>query len=102
VRAHKVARVLKRGLRYVVSCETRCKVTSVLRIQGQRLGKSGARTVAAGHSRKIVLRLDRNVSRNLVAAMRKAHVRNLKATLVLKITSADGTRTVRRAVVLKR
>ena len=77
-------------------------MTSVLRIKGQRLGKSNARMVAAGHSRKIVLKLDRNVRRNLVAAMRKAHVRNLRATLVLTIKSAEGTRTVRKAVLLKR
>jgi chitodextrinase len=102
VRSHKVARVLKRGLRYAVSCESACSVTSVLRIEGQRLGKSNARKVAAGHSRKIVLRLDRTVRTNLVGAMRKAHVRNLKATLVLKITTAEGTTTVRKAVVLKR
>jgi PKD repeat protein len=102
VKSHKVARVIRSGLRYTVSCEAKCRVTSVLRIKGQRLGKSNARMVSAGHSRKIVLKLDRSVRRNLVAAMRKAHVRNLRATLVLTIKSADGTRTVRKAVVLKR
>jgi hypothetical protein len=102
VKSHSVARVIKRGLRYRVSCETRCRVTSVLRIQGQRLGKSSARRVSAGHSRAIVLKLDRSVRRNLVTAMRKAHVRNLRATLVLRITSATGTKSVRRVVVLRR
>jgi PKD repeat protein len=102
VKRHSVARVIKRGLRYRVSCETRCRVTSVLRIQGQRLGKSSARRVSAGHSRAIVLKLDRSVRRNLVTAMRKAHVRNLRATLVLRITSATGTKSVRRVVVLRR
>ena len=69
-KSHKVARVLRRGLRYTVSCEARCRVTSVLRIAGgekQRLGASRARMIAAGHSRKIVLKLDRQVRRNLVA-----------------------------------
>jgi hypothetical protein len=102
VKGHRAARVIKRGLRYFVSCERRCTVTSVLRIKGQRLGKSSARRVAAGHRRAIVLKLDRAVRRNLVSAMRRAHVRNLRATLILKIKSADGTKTVRRVVVLRR
>ena len=58
--------------------------------------------VAAGHTRKIVLRLSSNVRRNLVAAMRKAKVRNLRATLVLTIRTAEGTKTIRKAVVLRR
>jgi PKD repeat protein len=99
---HKVSRVLKRGLRYTVACETDCRVSSVLRVQGERLGKSNARRIAGGHSRKIVVRLDRDVRRNLVAAMRKAGVRNLRATLVLKVRSADGTKTIRKAVTLRR
>jgi PKD repeat protein len=97
-----VTRVIRHGLRYTVKCESKCRVTSVLRIQGQRLGTSNARLIAAGHSRKIVLKLDRNVRRNLVAAMRKAHVRNLRATLILRIRTADGTKTIRKAVTLRR
>jgi len=98
----KVQRVLKRGLRYTVTCEVECRVSSVLKVQGERLGKSNARRIAGGHSRKIVLRLDRNVRRNLVDAMREADVRNLRATLVLKMRTADGTKTIRRAVTLRR
>jgi PKD repeat protein len=97
-----VQRVLRRGLRYTVACETQCRVTSVLRVKGQRLGKSNARRIAAGHSRTIVVRLDRNVRRNLVAAMREAGVRSLRATLVLKVRTADGAKTIRRAVTLRR
>jgi PKD repeat protein len=99
---HKVRVVLKRGLRYTVTCETKCRVSSVLKVQGQRLGKSNARLIAAGHSRKIVLRLDRQVRSNLVAAMRKANVRSLRATLVMKIRTSAGTKTIRKAVVLRR
>jgi hypothetical protein len=102
---HKVARVVKRGLRYTVACEAACRVTSTLRIAGadsQRLGKAAARSIAAGDSRRFVLRLDRTVRRNLTSAMRKAKVRNLRATLVLKIRTAEGTTTVRKAVVLRR
>jgi hypothetical protein len=97
--------VLKRGLKYTVTCESKCQVSSVLRIASgdkQRLGASSLRLIAAGHSRKIVLRLDRQVRRNLVAAMRKAHVRNLKATVVLTVKTADGTTTLRKQVVLAR
>jgi hypothetical protein len=102
---HKVARVIERGLRYTVACEAACRVTSTLRTAGadsQRLGKAAARSIAAGASRAFVLRLDRNARRNLVSAMRTAKLRNLRATLVLKIRSADGTTTVRKAVVLRR
>ena len=97
--------VVKRGLRYRVACETACRVKSTLRIRGgdkQRLGKARALRIAAGDSRRIVLRLDRSVRRNLAAAMRQAKVRKLRATLVLKITTAEGTSTVRKAVVLRR
>jgi PKD repeat protein len=97
-----VKRVLRRGLRYTVTCEVKCSVTSVLRVEGQRLGKSNARRIAAGQSRKIVVRLDRNVRRNLVAAMQEAGVQRLKATLVLKVRTADGTKTIRRVVALRR
>ena len=104
-RSQSVARVVRRGLRYTVACGTACSVTSTLRIAGadnQRLGKAAARSIAAGDSRRLVLKLDRNVRRNLVSAMRKAKLRNLRATLVLKIRTAEGTTTVRRAVVLRR
>jgi hypothetical protein len=104
-RNHKVARVLRRGLQYTVTCESKCEVSSVLRIAGgqkQRLGASSVRLIAAGHSRKIVLKLDRSVQGNLVRAMRKAHVRNLKATVVLKVKTTDGTTTLRKQVVLAR
>ena len=104
-RSQSVARVVRRGLRYTVACDAACSVTSTLRIAGednQRLGKTASRSIAAGDSRRLVLKLDRNVRRNLVSAMRKAKLRNLRATLVLKIRTADGTTTVRKAVVLRR
>jgi hypothetical protein len=49
-----------------------------------------------------VLRLDRRIRRNLVPAMRNAGVRRLRATLVTKVVTADGTRTIRTGVTLKR
>jgi PKD repeat protein len=102
---HQVARVVKRGLRYTVACDAACRVSATLRIAGgdkQRLGRAAVRQIGAGDSRRLVLRLDRNVRRNLASAMRRAKLRNLRATLVLKIRTADGTTTVRKAVVLRR
>jgi cytochrome c len=104
-RSQSAARVVRRGLRYRVACEEACRVSATLRIRGgdkQRLGRAAARRIGAGDSRRLVLRLDRNVRRNLASAMRKAKLRNLRATLVLKIRTADGTTTVRKAVVLRR
>jgi hypothetical protein len=104
-RSQSVARVVKRGLRYTVACDSTCSVRATLRIAAgdrQRLGRTAVRRIGAGDSRRLVLKLDRNVRRNLVAAMRKAKLRNLRATLVLKIRTADGTTTVRKAVVLRR
>ena len=75
-KSQKVARVIKRGLRYTVACEAACRVTSTLRIAGadnERLGKAAARSIAAGASRDFVLRLDRKVRGSLVSAMRKAN-----------------------------
>ena len=100
-----VARVVKRGLRYTVACDAACSVSATLRIAGgdrQRLGRTALRRIGAGDSRRLVLRLDGNVRHNLASAMRKAKMRNLRATLVLKIRTADGTTTVRKAVVLRR
>ena len=79
-------------------------MTSVLRIaRRQRLGKSNARLVAAGHSRKIVLKLDRNVRRNLVAAMRKAQRAQPAGDARPEDQDARTARkTVRKAVVLRR
>jgi hypothetical protein len=102
VRSAKVSRVIRRGLRYRVTCGAACRVSSTLRLSGQRLGKARARTVRAGASRTIVVRLDRRVRRELVGAMRRAGVRRVRATVVTKVRSADGTRTIRRKVTLKR
>jgi cytochrome c len=100
-KAKKVRRVVRRGLRYRVSCVDACRVSSVLRLSGRRLGAVRAR-LAAGSSRTLVLRLDREVRRNLVAAMRDAGVKRLKATVVTRIVTADGARTIRTGVTLKR
>jgi hypothetical protein len=95
-RRHKLARVVRRGLRYAVACETACRVTAVLRSADRRLGRATARRIAAGESRRVVVRLDRTARLWLVAATR------VSATLVTTIRTADGTSTVRKRVVLRR
>jgi cytochrome c len=100
-KARRVVVVVKRGLRLRVRCPEACRAWTVLRLSGKRLGKSKALRIGAGRSRTLVIRLDRNVRRNLAAAMRQAGVRRLKATAVTKIVTADGTRTVRAKVTLK-
>ena len=97
--------MVTRGLRYTVACDAACRVTSTLRMAGadnQRLGKAAALSLAAGESRQVVLRLDRQVRSQPGSAMRTAKLRTLRATLVLKIRTEEGTSTVRRAVVLRR
>jgi len=90
-----LARVIRRGLRYRVGCETACRVTSVLRSRGRRLGASHARRVAAGGTRAIVVRLNARARRRLAAAGR------VKAHLVVTVRTAEGVRTLRTAVILR-
>jgi hypothetical protein len=77
-------------------------VSAVLRAEGQRLGAATVRRVGAGASRTIVVRLDRSVRRNLIAAMRESGMSRLRATLVTTVRDENGRRTVRRTVVLRR
>ena len=103
-RSKGVRSVIKRGLRLRVTCDDTetCRAKSVLRVSGERLGASKAVRIGAGKSRTVVIRLDRTVRRNLVAAMRQAGIRRLKATAVTKLASTEGMRTVRVKVQLKR
>jgi PKD repeat protein/type 1 glutamine amidotransferase len=97
-----VRSVMRRGLRLKVTCATACRARSTLRVSGERLGASKAVRINAGKSRTLVIRLDRTVRRNLLAAMRQADVRRLKAWVVTKIVTAEGTKTRRVMVTLKR
>ena len=98
----KVRRVMRRGLRYKVSCGEACRVASVMRLAGRRLGRAKARTIRAGASRTIVIRLDRKVRRQLAKAMRKAGVRQVEVSVLTKVRTAEGTRTIRDRVTLER
>jgi PKD repeat protein len=101
-RNRSVKSVIKRGLRLKVSCDEECQARSVLRVSGERLGASKRLQLDAGESRTLVVRLDRSVRRNLVAAMRQAGIRRLKAFAVTRIVTAEGARNVRVRVILKR
>jgi cytochrome c len=101
-KAKRVGQVVRRGLRLEVTCVDDCLASSVLRLSGERLGAAKPLRIVAGKSRTLVVRLDRNVRRNLQAAMRQAGMKRLTATLVTKISTADGTRTLRAKVTLKR
>jgi hypothetical protein len=94
-RRHKLARVVRSGLRYTVACEVACRVSSVLRSSDRRIGRAAVRRIAAGDSRRLVLRLDRSARRRLGAA------RRVRATLVTTIRTAAGTHVVRTKVVLR-
>jgi len=97
-----VRSIIKRGLRLRVSCDEACRARSVLRVSGERLGASKRLRLDAGESRTLVVRLDRSVRRNLIAAMRQAGIRRLKAFAVTRIVTAEGARNVRVKVMLKR
>jgi PKD repeat protein/type 1 glutamine amidotransferase len=98
----KVGRIARRGLRYTVGCERACRVWSTLRLKGKRIGRAKARSVRAGASRTIVLRLDRKVRGRLAEAMSKAGLQRVKATVVTEFRTEDGTRRVRERIVLER
>jgi hypothetical protein len=97
-----VRRAIRRGLRLRVTCVEACRAKSVLRVSGERLGASKTMRIKAGASRTLLVRLDRTVRRNLLAAMRQAGMRRLTVTAVTKIAGVDVTRTIRVKVVLKR
>jgi hypothetical protein len=101
-KSKKVREVIRNGLRLRVTCVEACKATSVLKVSGERLGASKRLRIRAGASRTVVVRLDRVVRKNLLAAMRQAGVRRLAATAVTKIAVAGGTRTIRVKVELRR
>jgi PKD repeat protein/type 1 glutamine amidotransferase len=97
-----VRKVLRRGLRLRIACVEACSARSILRVSGERLGASRRVRLAAGGKRTLVVRLDRSIRRNLLAAMRQAGVRRLKTTAVTTVAVAGGTRTIRVKVQLRR
>jgi autotransporter translocation and assembly factor TamB len=97
-----VRSVVRRGLRLKVRCAAACRVRSVLRLSGRRVGASKRVKLEAGKPRTVVVRLDRRVRRNLIAAMRQAGVRRLTATAVTRVADGETTRAYRTKVRLRR
>ncbi|MGH2949387.1 MAG: hypothetical protein ACRDPC_24555, partial [Solirubrobacteraceae bacterium] len=58
--------------------------------------------IAAGHTRTIVVRIDRADRRRLRRAMREAGMKRLRATVITTIRTADGRKRVRDRVILRR
>jgi hypothetical protein len=97
-----VQSVIRRGLRLRVACVEACRARSVLRVSGERVGASKRLRIGAGGSRTVVIRLDRRVRRNLLAAMRQAGVRRIRATVITTVSTAGGARAFPTRVTLKR
>jgi PKD repeat protein len=110
-RRQTLRRVLRRGLAARVTCAASCTASSELRIArsaarrldlgSRRLGRSSARSITAGASRTVVVRIDRSVGRQLLRAMKRAGVERLRATVLTRIAGDDDRRTLRRTVRLQ-
>jgi hypothetical protein len=101
-RTWNIRKVLRTGLRYRVSCESACRVTSKLRLGDRTIGSASAKRVKAGKTRTVVVRINKRLRGSFVDAMRRADVRRVSATLVTKIRMSGETETIRRKVTLKR
>ncbi len=95
-------RAIRRGLRLRVNCDEPCRARTVLRIGGERVGQSKRVLIWAGETRTLVARLDRDVRRNLLKAMRQAGMRRVTLTAVTTVTNADGARRAYRVKVTLR
>jgi cytochrome c len=101
-RIQRVRKVLAKGLRYRISCDAPCRVTSKLRLGKRTIGKAKARRLEAGQTRTLAVRLRKGIRSRLLDAMREAEVTRVKAKLVTKVRIAGSTKTIKRQVTLKR
>jgi PKD repeat protein len=101
-RVLKVRQVIRRGVRLRVSCAEDCRARSVLRLSGERVGASRRLRIDAGETRTLVVRLERAVRRNLLAAMRQAGVRRVTSTAITTIATDDVTRAFPAKIRLRR
>jgi PKD repeat protein len=101
-RVLKVRQVIRRGVRLRVSCAEDCRARSVLRLSGERVGASRRLRIDAGETRTLVIRLERAVRRNLLAAMRQAGVRRVTSTAITTIATDDVTRAFPDKIRLRR
>jgi hypothetical protein len=106
--------VLRKGLRFRVACEADCTAKAKLRLSTSfarklglgsnaiPLGKAKAKSIGAGASKRLVIRLDKALRKDLAKAMRNAGIRNLRAVVVTKVQTESGKEVTRRKVNLKR
>jgi hypothetical protein len=87
-------KALRRGVRARVTCPERCRASARLKLGRQLIGRAKARRIAADRSRTVVVRLRRK-------ALPKRG-RNLRARLTVTVRSENGTKRLRRQVVLRR
>ena len=95
-------RAIRRGVRLRVFCEETCRARTVLRLSGERVGKSKRLRIRPGSTRTLVARLDRDVRRRLLAAMRQAGLRRVTLTAVTTVITADGARAYPVKITLRR
>ena len=74
----------------------------MLRLSGERVGASKRLRIKAGGSRTLVVRLKRNVRRNLLAAMRQAGIRRVTTTAITTIALDGGSRAFPAKIRLRR
>ena len=101
-RVLRVRQVIRRGVRLRVSCAEDCRARSVLRLSGERVGASRRLRIDAGETRTLVIRLERAVRRNLLAAMRQAGVRRVTSTAITTIATDDVRRAFPAKIRLRR
>jgi PKD repeat protein len=101
-KAKKIRRIKRQGLRIRVTCPEQCRAKGILRLAGERIGKSRWKRIGEGERRRLVIRLDRQARRDLLPAMRDSGVRRVKARVVLKVVMDGEKQTVRRKITLKR
>ena len=94
--------MIRRGVRLRVRCAEDCRARSVLRLSGERVGASRRLRIDAGETRTLVIRLERAVRRNLLAAMRQAGVRRVTGTAITTIATDDVTRAFPAKIRLRR
>jgi hypothetical protein len=97
LRAPKSQRIA-RSLRLRVACPDDCVVRAVARHAGKRIGASRKLRIRDGRRHTLTVRLSGQARREL----RRAGVRSVRVTVVLRVRTADGESAVRRVVRLHR
>lgn len=110
----KLSRVVRRGLRYSVTCPLKCRASGQMWVSkkvARRLGlKNGPRVIGrakvarvpAGGTRTLILRLDRRVRRKLARMMREEGIERLSTVVITTVRTTSGTDAIKRRLTLAR